>query len=207
MNSIKTTLSFLLLLILFFPSFSVYGQSFEEQLVFHHITDRQGLSQRTVRAILQDSEGFIWLGTQDGLNKYDSYNMTVYRLDLQNPNSLPFDEIRAIFEDSRGNLWFGGWGLSRYNREKDHFYHYNYDYLEEADELWRVDTAINSLGEDDQGNLLIGSDNGLAVLDIDKNVLAYQYADASRGDTLSHPRITEIFKDSKGNVWIGTRNG
>src|SRR6202008_4417128 len=71
-------------------------------LRFDHISIEQGLSQSSVRAILQDSRGFMWFGTEDGLNRYDGYRFTVYRHDPSDPLSLPSDVVWAIDEDAAG---------------------------------------------------------------------------------------------------------
>jgi hypothetical protein len=74
---------------------------------FERLGLENGLSQGCVYAILQDSQGFLWIGTQDGLNKYDAYTFTVYRHDLTNPISLSTNHIYTILEDSEGDLWLG----------------------------------------------------------------------------------------------------
>ena len=71
----------------------------QPDLSFEHISSEDGLSQVTVNSILQDSKGFMWFGTSDGLNKYDGYNFTVFRNDPDNPNSLSNNIILSIHED------------------------------------------------------------------------------------------------------------
>ena len=95
-------------------------------LRFDRITREDGLSSNTVRCILQDSLGFMWIGTQDGLNRYDGNSFTVYRYDPDDPFSLRDDFIESMYEDRSGVLWIGtqaGW-LERYDRENDRFTHY-----------------------------------------------------------------------------------
>ncbi|MEX0646880.1 MAG: two-component regulator propeller domain-containing protein, partial [Balneolaceae bacterium] len=65
------------------------------------------MSQSTVQTIHQDSEGYMWFGTQDGLNKYDGYNITVFKSESNDPNSLSNDDVRVVYEDRRENLWIG----------------------------------------------------------------------------------------------------
>src|SRR5215813_7475575 len=83
------------------------ARSHNQDIVFRHITSAQGLSQNHVYAILRDHEVFMWFGTQDGLNKYDGYKITVYKNDANDPGSLGNDFINTIFEDREGNLWIG----------------------------------------------------------------------------------------------------
>src|ERR1700741_3115674 len=79
-------------------------------LRFDHLGTEQGLSQSNVTCILQDSRGFMWFGTQDGLNKYDGYKITVYKKNAQSRQSLSHNFIQDIAEDRDGNLWIATWG-------------------------------------------------------------------------------------------------
>jgi len=71
---------------------------------FEHISLDQGLSHSTVTCIIQDSMGFLWVGTQDGLNKYDGYGFKVYRHDAGNPESLSSNFVLSLHEDTSGNI-------------------------------------------------------------------------------------------------------
>src|SRR5215831_15819439 len=99
-----------------------------QDIVFRHITSAQGLSQNHVYAILRDHEGFMWFGTQDGLNKYDGYKITIYKNDARDPGSISNDYINSIFEDREGNLWIGTHdGLNLFDRNNNKFIHYQAD--------------------------------------------------------------------------------
>jgi hypothetical protein len=74
---------------------------------FEHVSIEEGLSESVVNCILQDSKGFMWFGTQDGLNRYDGYTFVIYRPDLDDPNSLSDRWITTLHEDTHGNLWIG----------------------------------------------------------------------------------------------------
>ena len=92
---------------------------------FERFTVDQGLSQNTVTQITQDSHGFLWVATRDGLNRYDGYNFKVYRHDPKDSSSLANSFIYAVFEDSQGQLWVGSrGGLHRYDRQNDTFIRY-----------------------------------------------------------------------------------
>src|SRR4030042_1758899 len=92
---------------------------------FEHITTRDGLSQSTVTCMLQDSKGFMWFGTQTGLNKYDGYNFTVYHDD---PAGLLGSFIFRIIEDRNGNIWVGtDGGLNMFDGAKNNFISYQTD--------------------------------------------------------------------------------
>jgi hypothetical protein len=77
---------------------------------FLHLAQEDGLSQNAGLAFLQDSRGFVWIGTQDGLNRYDGHTFTVYKNDPDDPNSLSHNSINALMEDRDGQIWIGTWG-------------------------------------------------------------------------------------------------
>lgn len=90
--------------------------------IFHHLTTENGLSNSNVKAILKDSYGFLWIGTELGLNRYDGYNFKVYTSNPGNPNSLLTNDILGLQEDGLGNIWINiGFSYSIYLRGKDCF--------------------------------------------------------------------------------------
>ncbi|HEC05369.1 MAG TPA: hypothetical protein ENJ12_00825, partial [Thiolapillus brandeum] len=95
-------------------------------LSFTNLSIEQGLSQVSGNAIIQDSKGFIWIGTQDGLNRFDGHNIRIFRHDKDNPASLGRDFISALAEDDRGRLWIGtrGKGLDEYDPLTETFRHH-----------------------------------------------------------------------------------
>src|SRR5215204_3993388 len=91
-------------------------------LQFQHLTDAHGLSHNRVWSITQDKYGFIWMGTQDGLNRFDGYNVDVYRTERGNKNSLPNSFIRCLFSNSHGTVWIGTQnGLAYYDDRSNSF--------------------------------------------------------------------------------------
>ena len=113
----------LLLIIIFGLKQDCFAQS--ENLRFEHIGIEEGLSSETVSAIMQDSKGYIWFGTWDGLNKYDGYTFTKYRFDPFDPNSISQNFIYTIFEDSHGVIWVSTFeGLCRFDRSTEKFTRY-----------------------------------------------------------------------------------
>ncbi|MFK5969034.1 MAG: two-component regulator propeller domain-containing protein [Candidatus Marithrix sp.] len=175
-------------------------------LEFKNLSIDAGLSQGTIYTILQDKQGFIWIGTQDGLNKYDGYDFIVYRHDPQNIHSLGHNEIFSIYEDRAGTLWIGtGGGLERYDREHDRFIHYKNDpqnpYSLSHNNIW-------SIYEDNQGFLWIGT-NGGGLNQLDRQTgkfIRYQH-DPQNPHTINHDSIWPIYQDKNNNLWIGTDGG
>lgn len=95
------------------------GQS---SYVFHHLKTENGLSNNNVKAILKDREGFLWIGTENGLNRYDGYSFKVYHAENRNNHSLSSSDIWTLQEDRLGNLWiWNGTTYNVYNRNKDNF--------------------------------------------------------------------------------------
>ncbi|MEP7253643.1 MAG: two-component regulator propeller domain-containing protein, partial [Ginsengibacter sp.] len=143
-------------MVLLSPSFS-NGQS--RILKFEHIQTDAGLSQSNVLSILQDSRGFMWFGTRDGLNKYDGYKFTVYRNDPKTPGTISNDYINDIIESRDGNLWIATWGggLNCFDRQKGNFTYYKYN---PKDPKSISSNFITSIQEDKKGNLWIGTESG-----------------------------------------------
>lgn len=135
---------FICLTILYILSVSVslYGQ--DHNIRFDHISIDQGLSQVRVNCILQDRQGFMWFGTQDGLNKYDGYKFTIYRHDAENSASLSNSSIWSIFENADGNLWIGtyGGGLNKFNKKTETFTHYQQGQEEQRDDITVVGIKV-----------------------------------------------------------------
>src|SRR5215471_16352296 len=88
----------------------------QHPLRFQHLSVDQGLSTNVVRSMTQDDKGFMWLGTTDGLNRFDGYNVEIFREKLGDKNSLPDNVFYSLFTDSRGIVWIGSTnGLARYD--------------------------------------------------------------------------------------------
>ena len=95
--------------ILLFTTITTYASTttFETHLKFKHLTPSNGLSQSYVFDMVQDNDGYIWIATQDGLNKYDGAKFKYYRSNILDPNSLADNYIRKLFKDSKGQIWIG----------------------------------------------------------------------------------------------------
>src|SRR5689334_6437267 len=115
----KRSKYFLFILLLFC---SLTGLSQNQSFNFEHMGTHEGLSQINVLCIFQDSRGFMWVGTMDGLNRYDGYNFTIYRNDAQDNNTIVGNYVTDITEDKNGDLWIATLdGLSKFDRKKESF--------------------------------------------------------------------------------------
>ncbi len=169
-----------------------------ENTRFVHISTQHGLSQKTVQAIYQDSVGFMWFGTQEGLNRFDGKELRVYRYSANNSASIAHDVIRSIKEDSKGTLWVAtSGGLSQYIPSTDNFK--TFSITDNNVEVLR----FNTLFLDSQGILWIGSDgNGLFQITNDgERAVVNKF---TKIEALISADIRAITEDSRGRIWIGT---
>jgi len=173
---------------------------------FSSLTTLDGLSQSTVNCILKDRLGFLWFGTQDGLNRYDGYSFTVYRNRNGVGRSLPDNQISCLAEDPAGNLWVGtlGGGLCYYDRDRDAFYRIE-DLGFHPDKP--LDPAVLSLHLDKKGQLWVGTFRDLLLLDLQRKSIRHFTAAPGSPSGLSSPTVQTIFEDTRSRLWIGTNGG
>ena len=173
---------------------------------FEQITGEEGLSHNDVNCVVKDSEGFMWFGTDNGLNRYDGYTIREYQHDPEDSTTISGKGISCLFEDSRGNLWAGtsGEGLNRYRRETDDFIRFT---RQEQDTGTISHNWIMCMFEDSRGRLWIGTQNGLNRYDYSTGTFTWYLTDIASIDMPSQLRrssITDIGEDSHGNLWITT---
>ncbi|HEY9527456.1 MAG TPA: two-component regulator propeller domain-containing protein, partial [Anaerolineales bacterium] len=174
-------------------------------LRFDHISIEQGLSQSSVKVILQDRRGFLWFGTEDGLNRYDGYNVKIYKPDPDAINSLSDRWITSIVEDQDGYLWIGTrLGLNRYDPYTEEFIHFIHD---DANPVSLIDNHINVLYMDKKDNLWIGTTSGLDLFDRASGTFKHYVYSPSQQEGISGKSITALYQDSRGRFWVGTFAG
>ena len=174
---------------------------------FDHLSADDGLSQGTVICVLQDRQGFMWFGTQEGLNRYDGYSFQVYRKNPDDPLSLSNDWIQALEQSRDGDLWIGtqGGGLNRWNRQRDAFSHYRF---EAAESKSLPSDRIRVLLEDRQGVLWVGTEeSGLARLGDGETDFERFRSDPDAPESLVSDEIRALYEDRKGILWVGTLGG
>ena len=177
------------------------------RLSFQKVTIEDGLSQSTVNCILQDDAGFIWLGTQDGLNRYDGYDFVVYSHQPGVPESLSSDWIRTLFKDRDGQIWIGtsGGGLNRWDPARDRFSHYRHD---PEDPASLSGDRVQAVHRDQSGNLWVGTTaSGLNRFDEASGGFERFRHDPEEPSSLSDDRVRAIAEDRIGNLWIATLGG
>lgn len=200
MRSVKFFL--LLLLCLTIGQEKLYSQ--KKKLRFEHIGPTEGLSQSYVTCFLQDSKGFMWIGTSEGLNKYDGYKFTVYKKE-QHRNSLSHNQVNDIIEDKQGNIWIATWqGVDMFDPRKEIFTNYSRD---ENDPFSISSNSPASLSVDEDGNLWIGVNKGelhdkggLNFFDIKTR----RFTNYTFPDSVPEMDVTRVYEDSDHNLWVGT---
>ena len=198
---IKSYLLFIALCIwLFVFLFQNSAIAQQQNIRFKHLTIDDGLSQSWIHSIYQDKYGFIWIGTDDGLNRYDGYDFHIYKNDTRNEYSLNSSAILNMFEDSNGNLWIGTReGLNFYDRKNDRFIRRSSI----------IQQAVRSIAEDKDKNLWIGTSINLYRLNLENDSLYTYTADSpeQNGNSLSNNDVRAIFIDDRNNIWISTAYG
>ncbi|MFC2042939.1 two-component regulator propeller domain-containing protein [Chloroflexota bacterium] len=179
----------------------------DTNIKFEQISLEQGLSQSVVLSILQDSRGFLWFGTQDGLNRYDGYDFVAYKHDPEDENSLSDNFILTIVEDTGGYLWIGtnSGGLNRFDPVTGQFNHYQHAsddpnslsansvqvvYLDQEDRLW-----VGTTGE------------GLNRFNPTTGEFTHFKNDPDNPDSLIDDNVQTIYQDREGVLWVGTNSG
>ena len=165
------------------------------------------MSQNSVKAILQDRRGFMWFGTQDGINIYDGYNFRVFKPIAGDSTSLSGNWVYTLIEDRRGWVWAGTYqgGLSCYRPEESRFYRYTHD---KNDPQTISHNEVRCLLEDTGGQIWIGSfGGGLDRLDPLTGRMEHFRHDENDPGSLSNDFVTSLYLDTKGWIWIGTHGG
>ena len=167
------------------------------RIEFTRLTVQDGLSQSWVISIYQDKYGFMWFGTNEGLNKYDGYNFTVYKNNTEDKSTISNNGISSIYEDTKGNLWIGTEnGVNLYDRNKDRFI-----YLNSLSHKVIVDFL-----ELENGKIFIVSRNkGLYLYDLAKDSVTSSWT--GEKDNLSSDDLSDICTDDNGNIWVASANG
>jgi signal transduction histidine kinase/ligand-binding sensor domain-containing protein len=191
---------------LFLLFISISGVSAQpKRLQFIHLTPDDGLSSSITTSILQDHKGFIWIGTYDGLNRYDGFNFVVYKNDPADSASLSENMVRTIFEDREKNLIIGTQlGLNLYDREKDRFLNYMID---KSSPLRGISCLISKITEDSMGNLWLATNLGLIYFNRSKNKIVQYTHDPVNPESISDNFVESVLIDKKNRLWVTTRKG
>lgn len=172
---------------------------------FDQIDRDKGLSSSVITCMLKDSRGFMWFGTQDGLNKYDGYSFTIYKHNDSVQGSISGNYILSLLEDNSGNIWIGteNNGLNRYDRYMDSFVVYK---AEPGKKGSLSSNSIRDAVQASDGKLLFGTDKGISVYngyEDQFSSLLFQGEDTIIGNLPTY----YLYADTNNSMWIGTSNG
>ncbi len=165
---------------------------FLQTIHFNNLSTKDGLSNNKVISVIQDKTGFLWFGTEDGLNRFDGYEFKVFRNDPADSNSISSNNIWSLFEDDDGNIWIGtkSGELNRYDTERNLFEH------------WKIESknykenSINEIYRDKDGIIWIGTyQSGLYRFNIKTNELKNWNYKPGDPHSLSNNFVTFITED------------
>lgn len=170
--------------------------------VFLHLSLEQGLQQQVVTSLVEDRDGFLWIGTQDGLARWDGYRFRVFRRNAPDPHdalALPDNYISTLFMDVRGDIWLGtvNGGLARYQRELDRFV-----VLPGV-----LQGSVYGMADDGANGIWVATQAGLEHISLDGKVLERLRHDPRQADSLPDSRVQAVLRSNDGWLWVGTYRG
>ncbi|MGL1889857.1 MAG: hypothetical protein OCD76_25310, partial [Reichenbachiella sp.] len=195
--SLKT---FIVCVLSLFPGW-VHGQKLSSSFKFQNLTNESGLSQSSVTTITEDAKGFIWVGTRNGLNKYDGYDFTIYQHSPDQKGSITDNSIKTLMIDNQDRLWVGtgAGGLLMYDEKADNFI--PFDQLSGIESQYLKDIA--HVFQDSKGVFWISTiRNGLVRWDEkNKSIKRFVY-DERKSDGLRSNYLKQFFEDKQGRLWL-----
>ncbi len=184
--------------------FVLHQISTAQQYAFSHYSVNNGLSQSVIKCIFQDSKGYIWFGTQQGLNKFNGYSFDNYMNDPADTNSISDNWIYSICEDNEGDIWIGTRnGLNKYNQKTGHFkkYLYNSSVTSSTSENY-----IYGLSKDKQGNILANAASALTIIN-PKTLAIQKFVNPPVFSNEISDEGRPILQTRDGKIWMATTMG
>lgn len=200
----QSRLKYILLLLVFIGYWSTPVQS-QTKLRFDIFTQEEGLPNNQIQCIYQDSKGWMWIGTSQGLSRFDGYSFLNFLPETGDSLSLSGNLIRVIKEDRSGNLLIGteNGGLNIFNREKENFQHP----FEQMDAFRGKDISVNDIIVDAEGRSWLATDNNVLIYDTTGHIQALQPEPSENALSLEGNYVRNISFDRSGTLWIGTNSG
>lgn len=194
-------------IVLLFVCVCAHASVFSQQAgySFENINSSRGSANRNVNAIVQDAEGFIWFGSDEGLTRYDGYNFLVYKHDNNDPYSLSDNSVFTLCIDGEGSVWAGtGNGLNRFDAKQNRFDVFMHD---DKNENSVSANNIISLARDNNGSVWIGTYGGgldKAEFRNGKYHFIHHRHDDKNDKSISDNQVYSIAFDKHNNAWVGT---
>jgi len=182
-----------------------FADSLPSKISFDHLGITDGLSSSSISKIIQDKQGFIWMATQSGLNRYDGYTIKRYEHDPFDANSLSHNLIQTMYYDKDGIFWIGTYGgLNRFDPEKEKFEVYKHNAENPAS---LSNNVVVSIARDVSGNLWVGTLDGLNRFDEQTKGFVRYKPEADNEKALPDKVVRSVLRDDNGTLWIGTYGG
>jgi len=174
------------------------------ELYFSDIGDKESLPL-CCTAVLQSKDGFIWLGSQRGLIRYDGYRFKYFTHSLDDPESISGNYIISLWEHD-GKIWIGTvtGGVSVLDVQSEKFYHYKHD---PKNSNGLTHNRVFAISDDKDGNMWFGTMNGLNFLDIAEDKITHYFHSSDNKNSIEANHIHALFKDDLGNLWVGSDKG
>ena len=168
---------------------------------YREVGINQGLSQSTVRKIVQDSLGFMWIATGDGLNRYDGYEFTIYRHQPENPSSISDNWILDIHIDYDQNLWIATeFGLNRFDYQSQSFEHF----LPDSTQNSISGSYIYDIDSDTLGNIWVGTTSGISRYNVNEDHFYNYNHNPADSASLPSDNILSVDVGPTLDLWFGT---
>lgn len=191
----------LLLVFLFLSDITLYAQP---SYTFQTINTKDGLSNNSVLSIIQDKEGFIWFGTDDGLNRYDGESFRIFKPEPKAQNSISHSITKVLMQDSNGTIWIGtdGGGVNAFNPKTEEFISFSYN---PNDSTSLSNDNVSAIIEDHQHQIWIGTyGGGLNRFNPNKNNFTRLINEPNNPNSVCSDYINCLTIDKQNNLWIGT---
>lgn len=195
--SMKRAFIFTLLLL---PLSTIRGKVPASKRILHY-SPKEGLSFGVVNCITQDNRGFIWIGTADGLNRFDGTSFKTFKYEPGNKYSLPGNYVQSVFKDREGNLWVSSRkGLNLFDPKTERFINYRFNPRSTSE-----GNDVSSISASNDGNLWVTS-SGSGIFYFDKKNRRFTNYNTSKLKGLPANSILTSYQDSQGWLWVGTIN-
>ncbi|WP_300385646.1 sensor histidine kinase [Clostridium sp.] len=176
----------------------------DKNINFKRITVEDGLSQTTIEYMFQDSRGNVWIGTDDGLNKYNGDKFEVYRYDPENKNSISANCVVAITEDEYGDIWVGtSIGINKINTKTKEIK----SYLSGVSGCNLSNNSISEILIDSKKDMYVATADGLNKYNKETDNFERLFYSEDEEKTLTNQAVYSIAEDAFGDLWIGTEDG
>jgi len=168
---------------------------------FEYLTVDKGLSNNRIHCIFRDSKGYLWIGTEEGLNRYDGQKITIFKYSAAQNNTLSGNTVMCVFEDHTHNIWIGTTkGLNVFDRKKETFKRYLNGSANSIS-----NNSVTSIIEDNGGDLWFSTDNGLNKWNRKNDDFSRFFVPAQENKDIAN-KIVRIYMDTKNNLWLTTHH-